>query len=174
VGSAFFEVRRKLLGKQRKPFGNLDAPVPNQDRDYVQQRAVSYYFSEMRKPNDMAVALGRFNLRCLVAGEIVPNPNRPEYMIVIKELGVYVRDSFDFNGDQPLGYWRANPPYASGVEPALNVVELSNFSYRKWRSANGEGGDFLVFSNLKRVPLNTPFRFIVDCRAPRPCEVAPG
>ena len=150
----------KLRGKQRKSFGNLGAPVPNQDKNYVQQRSVSILFSEMRKPNDMAAALGRFNLRCVVAGEVVPHPRKPEHMVVIKKLGVYVRDSFDFNGFQPLGDWRANPPYASGI-PASGTVSLYNSTYREWRIANNEGSDFLVFSNLKPVRLNTPYRFFI-------------
>jgi hypothetical protein len=159
--------RHRKLSRQRESFGNLAAPVPNQNRDYIQQRAVESSFSEMANPNDMAAALNEFNLRCVVAGEVVPNPRTPgKHLIVIKEVGVYVRDSYDFQDrlplvPQPLGFWDYSPPYASGIVPNPGAEHLFNSDYRKWRSENGEGGDFLVFSDLKKKPLSTPFRFSI-------------
>ena len=47
----------------------------------------------------------------------------------------------------------------SGV-PTAGAVSLYNDTYRQWRSANGEGGDYLVLSDLKKVPLDSPSKFI--------------
>jgi Family of unknown function (DUF6402) len=64
--------------------------------------------------------------------------------IVINEIGIYVKDSFDFNGDQFLGVWgyRDDP--------------INNSDFRQWRNDNHLGGDFQVFSDVKRIKLNPP------------------
>jgi hypothetical protein len=121
-----------------------------------------YGIEDVRRLNDMVAALGRFHFRVVVAGHVEPVvSNRGTHEVVIKEVGVYVRDSFDFEGFQPLGFWWYSPPYASALERGDVGVPLFNSTYREWRSANGEGGDFLVFSDLKRVPLNPPSRFFI-------------
>ena len=58
--------------------------------------------------------------------------------VTIEEVGVYVKDSFDFNGNQFLGWWG----------PA--DVPINNSDFQRWRAENHTGGDFLVYSDVKR------------------------
>ena len=82
------------------------------------------------------------------------------HQVSITEVGVYVRDSFDFNGDQFLGYWDDSDNSVSILNP-LSGERVSNESFRQWRTANNRGGDFLVFSDVKRTRLSAPDVFFI-------------
>ncbi len=41
----------------------------------------------------------------------------------------------------------------------LSGTSVSNEEFRDWRTQNGRGGDFLVFSDVKRMVLNPPDTF---------------
>jgi hypothetical protein len=162
--------RKGLLGVSPRSFGRLTDPVPSQDPDYVNQRPAGGYTHF----DDMAAALGNFNLRVVVAGTVAPvGPGLFGHQVQITEVGVYVRDSFDFEGDQYLGCWSDDPdgffPFmppdpGAGMgfsfQPPL-FSPVGNRDFRAWRDRTGRGGDFLVFSDLKRVPVNPPDTFVV-------------
>jgi len=70
------------------------------------------------------------------------------WVVYINEVGLYVRDSFDFNDDpgayfsQPLGFWNAQTGYA-GRKPLGDYVTST---FQDYRNRTGKGGGFLVFS----------------------------
>jgi hypothetical protein len=65
-------------------------------------------------------------------------------VVTVAEVGIYVKDSFDFNDDQFLGFW------------GYRDTPTNNSDFREWRDQNNAGGDFLVFSDIKRTRLATP------------------
>jgi hypothetical protein len=80
--------------------------------------------------------------------------------VTAREVGVFMRDSYDFNGSQFLGFWDDKDNSVSMFNP-LAGERVSNDHFRAWRAANKRGGDFLVFSDVKRVPLSEPDVFTV-------------
>jgi hypothetical protein len=76
------------------------------------------------------------------------------FYFTVTELGVYVRDSYDFNDDadgddQDLGRWDPDTntvgrTFLSGGTP------VHNSDFRRWRDTNKHGGDYLIFSDVKR------------------------
>jgi hypothetical protein len=98
--------RKGLLnGTTTQTFGNSGSQnVQVLDTDYINYRIVGgsyyndnyYYYSGL---DDMTAALGRFVFRVLIAGSVIPLSGSRQYRIEIRDMGVYVRDSFDFNGD---------------------------------------------------------------------------
>jgi len=168
-------LRRKGLlttAGQTQIFGTLSDPVPLQDPDYINQRAVGDYHTF----DDMTAALGRFNFRVVVAGTVASVPQLPgatplagSWNVEVEEIGVYVRDSFDFEGNQYLGCWSDDdfiplmpPSYGEGYAPSEPVCSpVGNRQFREWRSQHGRGGDFLVYSDMKRVSLSPPDRFVI-------------
>src|SRR5262245_31499686 len=167
--------RKGMLTMRPQTFGRLADPVPLQDPDYINQRPVGNYTTF----DDLTAALGHFNLRVLVAGTVAPSAQRAgsaaTWDVQVNEIGVYVFDSFDFQGDQYLGCWSDNPDGFSPVMPpspgaGMGFFDMSpplftpvgNRDFREWRNQNGRGGDYLVFSDLKRLTLNPPDRFVVN------------
>jgi hypothetical protein len=149
--------RKGLLLPASRSFGNLSLPVDSQDTDYINYRVVSFALSDL---DDMTAALGNFTFRVLVAGTITAASSGSGYQVTITEVGVYVRDSFDFNGSQFLGYWDDSDNSVSMMNP-LSGTGVSNSDFRDWRSANGRGGDFIVYSDLKRTVLASPDTFTI-------------
>ncbi len=142
---------------QTRAFGNLAAPTPTLDADYVNYRVVSFGSSDL---DDMAAALGNFTFRVVVAGGVAPIPKSPRFNVTVAEVGVYIRDSYDFNGTQFLGFWDDKKRTVSMVNP-LAGTSVSNDDFRAWRTANGKGSDLLVYSDVLRTRLSTPDTFEV-------------
>ena len=110
----------------------------------------------------MTAALGRFAFRVIVAGSITPfrTSGTQQYRIMITDVGIYLRDSFDFNGDQFLGFWDDSDNSVSIVNP-LSGTAVSNKDFRDWRKNHGKGGDFLVFSDIQWLSRTPPDTFIL-------------
>lgn len=138
-----------------RSFGNLSLPVQVQDDDYINQRVLGMS-SDL---DDMAAALGNFVFNVVIAGH-VSSDKVSGYKVEISEVGVYVKDSYDFNGDQFLGFWDDSDNTVSLWNP-LSGTSVSNQDFRNWRAINGKGGDFRVYSDVKRTPLSPPDVFFI-------------
>ncbi len=162
-----------------KPFGNLADATENQHKDYVNFRAFtdggysgsyyggyygSYYgYSGYSSDvmDDLTAALGRFVFHAVVAGDVKANPATTgpvSYQVTIREVGIYVRDTYDFNGWQPLGFWDDSDNSVSSVN-FFSGTYVSNESFRDWRTANSRGGDFEIFTDVQRIVLTKPVTF---------------
>jgi Family of unknown function (DUF6402) len=170
--------KKSLLSSQTKvTFGDLSKPAEVIDADYINYRAVSTSLPL----DDLDAALGSFTFRLAVAGTVEPiwspakgaaaagkgqqTGKQPAKqltgrLVTIKEVGVYVRDSFDFNGDQSLGYWDDSDDSVS-VWNMASGDEVTNADFRSWRAKNKKGGDFLVYSDVKRTTLARPSTFTI-------------
>jgi Family of unknown function (DUF6402) len=152
--------RNGLLTGAARRFGDLSQPASALHADQVNFRTVGG-----KTLDDMLAALGHFAFYVSVAGEITPVVEAPgaggsgplpaAYQVAITEIGVYIVDSFDFEGDQDLGYWDDSDNTVSGWNP-LTGTSVSNSDFRDWRAKTGRGGDFLVYSDVKRTTLATP------------------
>ncbi len=122
-----------------RPFGDLGRTAVQLDAAWVNSRPVTSGTTS----DGLTAALGSFNLQVAVAGKSSQGPANL-VTLVIEEVGVYVKDSFDFNGTQFLGVWghRDQP--------------VGNDDFRRWRAEHHLGGDFMVFSDVKRTRLAPP------------------
>jgi hypothetical protein len=99
--------------------------------------------------DDLYCALGAFNLHLAASGTVQPiqgaKPGLTTHQVKIDRLGFYVRDCYDFNNEQLLGFWGAN-----GVSrvPGAGLYTIENSTFRSWRAKHGRGGDFIVFSDV--------------------------
>lgn len=103
----------------------------------------------------LAAALANFNFHVQVGGMVEPVAGSTKHRITITEVGIYVRDQYDFDGSQPLGYWDVKNKKVYKV-PMFGAEEVTNADFRAWRTANHAGGDFLVFSDVKVTTVQPP------------------
>jgi Family of unknown function (DUF6402) len=153
--NGFMKDRREVC----EAFGDFTQPVSVLDKDYINQRPIAAYETDFFMPvvDDMAAALGRFNFRVVVAGTVMPA--KAGYEVTVEEIGVYIADSYDFEGEQFLGYWDMG---TSSGTPGVKLTEsVHNSDFRDWRAKTGRGGDFLVYSDLYRTVLSRSFTFLV-------------
>ena len=138
--------------------------VPTFDKYHHQELALreSAWSTTDEDLDDLYAALANFVFRMAVGGSITKKKNH--YLITVKTVVTYVRDSFDFNDgglvgtlmSQPLGYWqmeqnKVTTSYKNGYR------YINNESYQDYRAEIGIGGDFIVFSNLKYTTTNDTF-----------------
>ncbi|UYY58614.1 DUF6402 family protein [Sphingomonas sp. S2-65] len=124
-------------------------------------------------------AIGAASVKLAVSGLVTPGANG-QMRLAIDEIGVYLRDTYDFNGDQMLGQWGPNGvtkanvlepsiPIAqddvtsiAGWKPAesLKLFSVNNTDFSRYRTRFAKGGDFVIFSDIERQKLPKPI--IVD------------
>jgi Family of unknown function (DUF6402) len=134
-------------------------------------------------PDDLTGALGSFNIYAAIGFVHFTRPGVAE----VSGIYVYIKDSFDFTDLSPevsqyLGHWSKNGvivvPYnaaaaAFGREEfyvsfpvalgdprvAGNVYyPVHNSDFRQWARKHGRGGDFIVYSDYKFIPLSPPIK----------------
>lgn len=165
-----------ILGGGAKSFG-YSSSASKADALYFQSMAIEA--SMVNDPlDDLFGALGDYNLRLVAAGRAVPRGGRT-WRIEVTQVGVYVRDSFDFVGFQPLGYWNAEKSSVSKT-PGFGYDFVTNGDYRDWRAKNNKGGDFIIFSDIRTIELKEVWAFtaqgdagVVDAALP-PLKPSPG
>jgi hypothetical protein len=142
--------------------------------------AISETFLNDPDLDDMWGAPGDFLIKIAAEGTVAPKMKIIDtgsrcasvveyYEITINRIGTYVRDTYDFNGDQYLGHWsKTSAPftrlYAIGASRGTcpdDFVEVSNERFRAHREKTGKGGDLLIFSDILVTSLKKPFVFRV-------------
>jgi hypothetical protein len=111
--------------------------------------------------DDMYGALGKATMKMAFVGRSVRDGTTGRHKFHVALIGFYIRDYYDFNGDQPLGIWTE-----SGIlnksEMVANVFldglafdwhgepigKASNQSFRTFRERTGRGGDFVLYSDV--------------------------
>lgn len=106
--------------------------------------------------DDLYCSLGVFGLHVVASGTVAPiDPKNPKagHLVTIVKLGYYIKDTYDFNDNQPLGLW--NEDGVSKIVKSGRVL-VENADFRKWRAVFRHGGDFMVFSDIAWVGLPKP------------------
>ena len=136
-------------------------------RNYVERQVTS-----AGVPDDLTGALGAFNFYAAVQHAYIdPQASRA----LVSAVAVYVRDPYEFSDDQYLGHW--NDSHVAVVpgahltgNPILHGISrrdllkkdnilypVTNKSYRDWRAAKKQGGDFMIYTEPLIVNLKYPF-----------------
>ncbi len=148
---------------QKVEFGNFNRSYNLLEKDYINSRAVK---SPTKYLNGLTAALGNFQYRVLVKGYVELTKTKDQdssiggiyklrnffYKVQITEIGVYIRDSYDFDGRQHLGCWdkKNNEAYRGCLNVfSSNLNNLSNGDFRWYRKKTNRGGDFLIYSPVK-------------------------
>ena len=115
-------------------------------------------------PDALSAALANFVFKFNVAGRVEPDPRTGHagrndatrggrWKVTVETVKIYLRDSYDFHDapgeDQPLGYWDAGDDSVSAWN-AFSGTKITNGSFRAWRTANNQGGDFLIYTSTVR------------------------
>jgi hypothetical protein len=159
-------------------FGDLTQPAPVIDGTCQIQFVV--FGSLTDPPDDMRGAIGVGTLKLAVSG--IVSVQSGARRIAIDMLGIYLRDTYDFNGSQFLGLWNENGLDTSNIDEGLAYLDLSSYRdmpvdrgtdkiypgvdnityqvnnrvFNEWREKNDKGGDYFVFSEIKRYPISPP------------------
>jgi hypothetical protein len=100
-------------------------------------------------------ALGRFSLSVVPKGSATMSRDGT-ISYTLTEIGVYILDSFEFGGFQPLGSWKSPNGVRARPVSSGGFTAVSNSSYRTYRAATGRGRDMLVLSEVMPIRLAKP------------------
>lgn len=181
-----------------EPFGNLGDSVLNINEEWQFQFHVvddnaAYAIAWAKDAingdpelDDMWGALARFTFKIAAEGFVTPNTRAVDYgmksrievesyTISVPRIGVYARDTYDFQDEQYLGHWsKTAEPYVRVYGASFSVGDKSpagtcpndfvcveNESFRKHRLMTSKGGNLLVLSDVLVTTLPRPFMFRV-------------
>jgi Family of unknown function (DUF6402) len=142
--------------------------------------------------DDLFGALASFGIYLSAYGTVTPETEvvvdtsgvqkviAKKYVIEIAHVAIYVRDTYDFIGDQYLGHWNKNgvevvksyiiedslgtlkpSDYKPSGDPPDMKLPVGNWSFNDYRKKHNKGGDLLVFSDMKTMRLKRPLRYTV-------------
>jgi hypothetical protein len=113
--------------------------------------------------DEMNGALANFGLYAAVLeGSVSEKPPQ----IKITKVGIYMRDTYDFNGAQYLGHWNSSgvgvdrgsltayflfgkESHSSSDFADIGTAKpVNNSDYENWRTAHSKGGDLMIFSDV--------------------------
>ena len=149
-------------------FGDLSRPASEIDRTCQVNRDVIE--SSMFGPiDDFYAAIGKGVIKLAISGIATPLPNN-RWRLAIDQYATYLRDTYDFTGDQSLGYWSRTGfsrvalfPLTIPVSPQLapedsqnSIFAVTNASFRGFRDYYHRGGDFVIFSDVRRRNMARP------------------
>jgi hypothetical protein len=170
--------------KPGKPwrFGNLAAATPAVDR---MSQVNFIVVGDLRDPlDDFYGAVGKGTLNVAVAGSVTSLPGG-KLSLVVDTLGVYLRDTYDFVGQQKLGVWTEKGIDRSTLDEAVNYYisqyppiaieppdpktapkddpdkrySVSNADFNRYRDKFSLGADFVSVSDVRTVKLPSPQTF---------------
>ncbi|MBI3898482.1 MAG: hypothetical protein HY308_09325 [Gammaproteobacteria bacterium] len=163
------------LGMTRWRFGDLS--LPGKDLDKTFQVNVAEVGSLLDPLDDFFGGVARGLLKIAVSGLVTPLKNG-RFQVIVDEVGIYLRDTYDFNDDsydlisQPLGYWgfqgvqrdlqlrwdiEIDEQYVDKDEaPVGRFYAVQNDDFRRYRDKYGKGGDFILYSDVRRERLIKP------------------
>ncbi|ASA55633.1 hypothetical protein BSQ33_07935 [Vibrio gazogenes] len=133
-----------------------------------QLKGIGYDFGQV---DDLYGSLGNFAIYAAITKALIKKVDEKHYQATVTEVGIYMRDTFDFIGSQYLGHWNfeglgLNPLgglanrfnfewQLPGWNPKLGMAEaFGNHDFNQYRDKHSKGGDLLLFSDVKRLPVN--------------------
>jgi len=137
-----------------------DLDWEKRNMNWIKEKVISSGYFEL---SHFRAAFAMVVLRLVAAGEVIV---RNGYATInILEVGIYVRDSYDFidedeNDSQELGCWSSKEPYVSFNSFWLDDPKIcvTNKSFRDYNRNHGKSehyGDFRIFSNPKSKIIHT-------------------
>jgi Family of unknown function (DUF6402) len=149
-------------------FGDLSRPVAEVDAA-CQINFQTVESGMFAAADDFYAAMGRALIKIAVSGMVTPLPSG-RFQLSIDEIGTYIRDTYDFIGDQSLGSWgpdglRRVAVFAPDIpviaetardQPGQDYWSVDNKSFRDWRAHYARGGDFVILSDVRRQKLQKP------------------
>lgn len=143
-------------------FGYKTYTAADYEKNKAYLNASSFNTNPTTPLTHCVAALGSFNLKIALNGTVSHTPGRffdNYYTVTPDSIDVYLWDSFDFVDDgmisQPLGFWDEVTNTVSKT-PGSGLTYVNNSSFRDWRTANGMGGDFYLYSEVLRHKFNEP------------------
>lgn len=153
-------------------FGDLSRPAKVIDRtcQINLQRLGSGFLDPI---DDLFAAIANASIKLAVSARLEPL-SAGRLRVTVDQVGTYLRDTYDFNGDQPLGSWsRTGFSRAALLAPEIPIdpttadndgsfdrnrfYTVTNETFRKYRRRYNRGTDFTIFSDVRRTRLDPPF-----------------
>lgn len=148
---------------------NPQSPIDLHSDWQFQFVTVGYHMNQV---DDLYGALGNFMLAAAVTKVQLVLLRPGLASLSIREVGLYVRDTFDFIGQQYLGHWSEKGLALQPIAMVTNIPSdmpgwhmpawhprmgwlkpVNNSDFRTLRNATQRGGDLILFSDVKLKPV---------------------
>ncbi|MFC5474537.1 DUF6402 family protein [Paraherbaspirillum soli] len=153
------------------PFKLGSRSMSARELDSVCQVNIKEFGTKLDVLDELYGAIGEGLFKLAVVGEAYPDWLLKQDTFVVKHIGIYLRDTYDFNSDSifeqnfPLGVW-SNSRLLHKAETAAymtlfemkdkselaetfpGLVPVFNEDFRRYQKLHNAGGDFVVYSDV--------------------------
>lgn len=108
-----------------------------------------------------SASIGNSSLRALASGKTFPL-EQGGHRIVVESVSIYVWDSFNFEGEDELGYWSCKNKDFTPLELFTDSThrQVFNSDFNTFRDSHGMGKDFMVLSHPKNIDYLPRFEYV--------------
>ncbi|NRN28777.1 DUF6402 family protein [Photorhabdus heterorhabditis] len=158
-------LKKRLKNSKDRKIGYYDSILEIDSFSTVNYESVGGLLDTI---DDWYAAIGKATIKIAVRGRADKLNNKDVF--VNEAIGFYIKDSYDFVGNEEfLGVWskngilsKAKSALFKGYYDAMQWKELAgeysgyvpiqNLDFRAWQRKHNEGGDFIVFSDILWMP----------------------
>lgn len=123
-------------------FDHTVLPVEQLHERQFQFVTVDYGLSS--EINGLVAGMGEFTIYAVAKGSVEPEDDH--WRVTVTGVSLFVRDSFDYEGDQFLGSWDCGSLAATDL---FSGGSVSNDDFRAYRERHGYGRDYYVYALLR-------------------------
>lgn len=153
--------------------------VESNDRTYIYENKLTWPSGI----NEFMAAYGTVGLRVVAKGR-VDRISTSSSRITIKEFGIYLKDSYDFEGDQEgigrvlgLGCWNFQKLTVTWERKLSDCVPIDNVHFRNWAASNNlpsTAGNYLIYTDPKEYRIAVDYQFTVQEFEPANSSISPS
>ncbi len=101
-------------------------------------------------------SLGEFAIYAIPYGVVEPTTDNG-YRVIINHIGLYIKDDFEFDRANWLGLGTWDVVNMQVDKFNISGCHLTNSDFKQWREIYDRGGDYYLYSNVKRIIYNREY-----------------
>lgn len=145
-----------------REFDFINVSYKEKDRFYFNQRSVDELDVSLKPIDGLSIAMGNFVINAVAKGVVEKQANG-SFLITVEQIGLYVKDKFNFVGINFYLCWSYKDkdfsPYKKYKD---NYHWLTNNEFNQFRKNLNKGEDFLIFSDVEKESISTKITYRKD------------
>lgn len=138
-----------------REFDFINVSYKERERYYFNHRPVKELDASLDPIDGLSIAMGAFTINATAKGKVEKQSDE-NFLITVEQIGLYVKDTFNFVGKNLYFYWSyKDKDFSTYKIYNNNYCWLTNKSFNQFRENANKGEDFLIFSDVEKESIST-------------------
>ncbi len=133
-----------------REFDFINVSYKERDKYYFNQRSILELDFNIDPIDGLSIAMGNFVINAVAKGK-VDKQSDGTYQVTVEQIGIYSKDSFNFDGGNIYLFWSyKNKDFSTNSIVDEDYVYLDNNDFNSFRTTTSKGEDFFIFSGVEK------------------------